>query len=385
MRANDRRVTRADLGTRMLLDPGNVWRIGWVVIALIALVMVLRFVLGQGSSLIFTIVMAWFASLAIEPAVGRLARRMPRGAATGLVMLGVVLFLVVFVALFGQLVVEQVANLVRSVPSLAEDGLAWVNARFGTDYRIEDLVSHIDLSPERAAGVASQLAGGVLAVLGSIAGAVASFFMFALFLFYLSADGPRLRRWIASLFPPRVQETTVVVWDTTAEKTGRYVAARVVLAAVNATASGIVFVVIGLPSWLALALWTGLVAQFVPAIGTYIAIVLPVLVGLLSPNPWLGVIVLAWAVLYQQVENLTIEPRISARAVNVHPAVSFASVILGTAMFGVAGALLAIPVVAMLLSLLDLYRTRYELLPELEEPVDATALRDDDASDDGDG
>ncbi|MDT0164403.1 AI-2E family transporter [Actinotalea sp. AC32] len=385
MRANDRRMTRADLGTRMLLDPGNVWRIGWVVIALIALVMVLRFVLGQGSSLIFTIVMAWFASLAIEPAVGRLARRMPRGAATGVVMLGVVVFLVVFVALFGQLVVEQVANLVRSVPSLAEDGLAWVNARFGTGYRIEDLVSHIDLSPERAAGVASQLAGGVLAVLGSIAGAVASFFMFALFLFYLSADGPRLRRWIASLFPPRVQETTVVVWDTTAEKTGRYVAARVVLAAVNATASGIVFVVIGLPSWLALALWTGLVAQFVPAIGTYIAIVLPVLVGLLSPNPWLGVIVLAWAVLYQQVENLTIEPRISARAVDVHPAVSFASVILGTAMFGVAGALLAIPVVAMLLSLLDLYRTRYELLPELEEPVDARALRDDDASDDDGG
>lgn len=378
MRTNDRRVTRADLGTRMLLDPGNVWRIGWVVIGLIALVMVLRFVLGQGSSLIFTVVMAWFASLAIEPAVGRLARRMPRGAATGAVMAAVVLFLVVFIALFGQLVVEQVANLVRSVPALAGDALAWVNARLGTEYTIDDLVANLDLSSERAAGFASQIAGGVLAVLGSIAGAVASFFMFALFLFYLSADGPRLRRWIASLFPPRVQETTVVVWDTTAEKTGRYVAARVVLAAVNATASGVVFLVIDLPSWLALALWTGLVAQFVPAIGTYIAIVLPVLVGLLSPNPWLGLIVLAWGVLYQQVENLTIEPRISARAVNVHPAVSFASVILGTAMFGVAGALLAIPVVAMLLSLLDLYRTRYELLPELEAPVPAEPAEADD-------
>jgi predicted PurR-regulated permease PerM len=205
----------------------------------------------------------------------------------------------------------------------------------------------------------------VLAVLGSIAGAVGTFFIFALLLFYLSADGPRLRRWIASLFPPRVQETTVVVWDTTAEKTGRYVSARVILAAVNATTSGIVFLVIGLPSWLALGLWTGLVAQFVPAIGTYISIVLPVLVGLLSPNPWLGVMVLAWGVLYQQIENLTIEPRISARAVNVHPAVSFGSVILGTAMFGIAGALLAIPVVAMLLSLLDLYRTRYDILPSL--------------------
>ena len=370
MRGDERRTTRTTPGTRMLLDPGNIWRIGLVVVALIALVVVVRFVLQQGSSLIFTVVMAWFASLAMEPAVSRLARRMPRGAATGTVMAGVVVFLVVFFALFGRLIVDQVANLVESVPGLARNGLDWVNGRLGTAYTLDDLVANLDLTPERAAGVASQLAGGVLAVLGSIAGAVATFFVFALLLFYLSSDGPRLRRWIASLFPPRVQETTVVVWDTTAEKTGRYVGARVILAAVNATASGIVFLAIGLPSWLALALWTGLVAQFVPAIGTYIAIVLPVLVGLLSPNPWLGVMVLAWGILYQQVENLTIEPRISARAVNVHPAVSFGSVILGTAMFGIAGALLAIPVVAMLLSLLDLYRTRYELVPELDLGAD---------------
>ena len=95
---------------------------------------------------------------------------------------------------------------------------------------------------------------------------------------------------------------------------------------------------------------------------------LPVIVGLLSPDPWLGLVVVGWAVVYQQVENLTIEPRISARAVDVHPAVSFASVILGTSLFGIAGALLAIPTVAMLLSLLELYRTRYEVLPALADP-----------------
>jgi predicted PurR-regulated permease PerM len=385
MRANGRMVTRGETRgevRRVVLDPGNVWRVGFVVLGLIALAMVLRFVLGHGSSLIFTVFVAWFGSLAMEPAVGRLARHMPRGAATALVALGVVVFLGVFFALFGQLIVAQVTNLVQSVPDLAQDLLAWVNRRFGTDYELDDLLASIDLSSERVAGVAGQVAGSVLTVLGSVAGGVASFFMFALFLFYLSADGPRLRRWIASLFPPRIQQTTIVVWDTMAEKTGRYVGARVVLATVNATASGIVFLVVGLPSWLALALWTGIVAQFVPAIGTYIAIALPVLVGLLSDNAWLGLVVLAWGILYQQVENLTIEPRISARAVNVHPAVSFASVILGTSMFGVAGALLAIPVVAMLLTLLDLYRTRYELLPELAGEDDG-GRRGSPSADDG--
>ena len=114
------------------------------------------------------------------------------------------------------------------------------------------------------------------------------------------------------------------VWGITAEKTGNYVAARVLLAFINGATSAIVFFAIGMPSWLALGIWTGVVAQFVPTIGTYIAIILPVLVGLLSGNPWIGVIALIWAILYQQVENLTIEPRINARAVNVHPAVAFA-------------------------------------------------------------
>jgi hypothetical protein len=76
-----------------------------------------------------------------------------------------------------------------------------------------------------------------------------------------------------------------------------------------------------------------------------------------------------WAVLYQQVENLTMEPRISGKAVDVNPAVSFGAVLLGAALFGVAGAFVAVPIVVMLLALLDIYGNRYELLPELEERV----------------
>jgi predicted PurR-regulated permease PerM len=91
-------------------------------------------------------------------------------------------------------------------------------------------------------------------------------------------------------------------------------------------------------------------------------------VGLLSPNPIIGVIALGWALLYQQVENLTIEPRISAKAVDVHPAVAFGSVMLGAALFGAAGALLSIPVIAMVLSLSESYQSRHEVLPELLEP-----------------
>jgi predicted PurR-regulated permease PerM len=350
---------------RAVLVPSNVWRVGLTLAALVALVLFARFALADGGSVLFMVVMGWFISLAMEPAVSRLSGRMPRGAATALVMVAGALFGVLFVVAFGSLFVEQAAQLLQVLPSVIEGTLDWLNRRLGTDYEASDLLDAIRLSPEEVAGYAQNVLGGVLGLIGSVVGGVFSFFAIALFTFYLSADGPRLRLWLAHRMPQRLQRLFLSVWDLSVIKTGGYVAARLVLAAINATLSALVFLIIGMPSWLALGLWTGLVAQFVPTIGTYISIALPVLVGLASPKPWVGIAALVWAVLYQQVENLTLEPRISARAVNLHPAVAFASVLLGSALFGVAGALLAIPVTAMLMAVLDAYLERRHVVSEL--------------------
>jgi predicted PurR-regulated permease PerM len=350
-------------------DPQNIWRVGFVVIALVAVALLLRFVVSDGGSVIFTVLMAWFASIAMEPAVARLSRHMRRGVATALVMLAVVVFGILFMLAFGKLFIDQVAQLLEGLPRIADSVVAAVNERTNSNYQVQDILTQLNITPSQVAGYAAQVVGGVLGLLGSVVGGFFSMFTFALFTFYLSADGPRFRLYIATLFPARLQQGAVQVWDLTAQKTGGYVAARIILAFINGALSSIVFLAIGMPSWLALGIWTGLVAQFVPTIGTYISIALPVLVGLLSPNPWIGVIALAWALVYQQVENLTIEPRINARAVDVHPAVAFAVVMLGAALFGIAGALLAIPVGAMLIALAEARRKRYALTPELAAEV----------------
>lgn len=348
-------------------DPRNVWRVGFVVMGLVAVWLLLRFVLDDGGGVIFTLLMAWFGALAIEPAVSRLAKRMKRGLATAVVMLAIGLFIVVFSFAFGRLLIDQIAQLLEMLPGLIDKGLALVNARFNTAYTLNDILAQFNLSPSQLAQYGTQVLGGVFGLVMSVVGGFFSLFVFALFMFYFSADGPRLRLYIASFFPQRIQPMAVGVWDVTATKTGGYVGARVILALINASTTAVVFVIIGMPSWFALAVWTGVVAQFVPTIGTYIAIALPVVVGLLSPNPWIGVIALAWGIVYQQIENLTIEPRISARAVDVHPAFAFAMVMLGAALFGVAGALLAIPVGAMLVALMQSYRKRYEIRDDLQD------------------
>jgi predicted PurR-regulated permease PerM len=360
------------------LRPGNVWRVGLVVLAVIALGLMLQFVINDGGSVIFTVLMAWFAAIAMAPAVNRLARHMKRGFATFIVMGAFVLLMIVFIVAFGALLVDQVTQLISRIPDLIDSALEWVNTTFSTTFTQDSLLSSVTGGGDvDFASLAADLGPNVLGIIVSALGSIFGLFTFALFAFYFSATMPALERWITSLFPTRSQGVVRNVWHLTAEKTGNYVGARVVLAVVCGVSTGIVFAVIGMPYWLPLAMWTGIVAQFVPTIGTYIAITLPVLVGLLSPNPWLGVIALAWGLLYQQVENIAIEPRISARAVNVNPAVSFGAVLLGTALFGIAGAFLAVPVVAMLLALVDIYAKRYDLEAEMDIGAPVAAIEPD--------
>ena len=320
---------------RTVLVPANVWRVGLTArrpgrAALRELRARRRRVV------IFTVVMAWFLSLAMEPAVSRppgcggawrpwwswspsvcspSGSSSPSGACSS----------------------SRRHELLRGLPTIVEAVLGWANDTWGTNYRSGDILASISLSPEDVAVYAQDVLGGILGLAASVAGAI----------FSLLRDHPadllpvRGRSETAAvaglLMPPQPQRLFLSVWDLSLEKTGGYVAARVVLATIGASSSAIVFLIIGMPSWLALGIWTGLVAQFVPTIGTYIAIALPVLVGLASPEPWIGVAALGWAVLYQQVENLTLEPRISARAVHLHPGVAFASVMLGASLFGAAG------------------------------------------------
>jgi predicted PurR-regulated permease PerM len=349
---------------RVTFAPGNVWRVGLVLLGVVAFGLILRFIVDDGGSVIFTVLMSWFAAIAMAPVVDRLARRMKRGVATILVMVAFVVFVVLFVVAFGALLVDQLSELIARIPDLIDSALSWVNSTFSQSLTLEGIMTSIGAANLDFGSIASKVGINVFGLLSSALGSIFGLFTFGLFTFYLSAQMPQLQVWVARLFPAKTQELVGNVWRITAQKTGGYVGARVVLGTINAVTSGIVFFAIGLPYWLPLALWTGVVAQFVPTIGTYIAIVLPVLVGLLSAHPWAGVVALGWALLYQQVENLTIEPKISAKAVDVNPAVSFGAVLLGAALFGVAGAFLAVPVVAMMLALLDIYGNRYDLASE---------------------
>lgn len=348
----------------------SLWRAGWVVIALVASAALLKWVLEDAGSIIFTLVLSLLASIAMEPAVARLSAHMRRGFATAIVMVGLVLLGAAFLFVFGRLLSDQIGTFAQSVPDLVQNFTRWASQRFGLDLDYQHILDKLGVGTGALTSIAQNLAGGVLGIVASVLSAAFSTLTFAFFTFYFSADSPRLRRWIAQLFPPKQQEVFAVVWNLALAKTGGYVSARLVLAGICGGSTAVFMLIIGMPYWLALGIWTGVVAQFVPTVGTYIAIALPVVIGLVGDQPWQGVAVLVFALVYQQIENVTIEPRISAQAVDVHPAVSFASVMFGASLFGVGGAFVAVPVAALGIALFDIYVHTYDVLPHHDLPVE---------------
>ena len=345
------------------------WHRTWLVVGVLVLAGFTAFVLWKGGSTVYYVVMAWFVALAMEPAVAKLAERMKRGLATGVVLIVAGLALVAFVAAFGALFVNQLVEFAKAFPAIAADTLEWFNRATGSNFTFENILTEIGISTGDLAGYAQELALYLVTLVAGLLSSAFGIFVLVFFVFYISAGMPRLRTWLARRMKPELQVPFLAAWDLTKIKVGGYIAARIVLAAINSACSAVVFALIGLPYWLPLALWTGLVAQFVPNIGTYISIALPVLVGLTSGNWLLGVYVLIWGIAYQQVENLTIEPRISARAVDLHPAVSFGAALLGAQLFGLSGALLGVPVAATVMAMLEIYKRRYELTAATEERV----------------
>ena len=114
---------------------------------------------------------------------------------------------------------------------------------------------------------------------------------------------------------------------------------------------------------MALSVWVGVISQFVPAVGTYLAGVAPVLVAL-TVSPLSALITLLGIVGYQQVENFLLAPRITARTMSLHPAISFGSVLMGSSLLGPVGAIVALPGAAIIQAFLSTYIERHQV----EEP-----------------
>jgi len=343
-----------------------------IVIGLLSLVHMLAKLRG----LFILALISFFLSCALEAPVNRLARRgWRRSRATAAVFAAALAFVATFAWLMVQLVVRQVTSLSDQLPEYARSVANLVDERFHTHLSYENVTAQLTGHDSLIARFGGQFAGNVVGVSTSVFGLLFQTLSVALFTYYLTVDGPRLRHWLCTLMPADRQREFMRLSDIAIDRTSAYFNYRIVLAMLSTTVHSLFLQSIGLPSAVALGLWVGVISQFIPTIGTYIAAFLPILVAL-TQDLRTAVLVVAFIVVYQQIENYVISPRLGRRALKVHPAVGFGAVLAGTAILGAVGAVLAVPMVAIIQSFAGAYVHRHEVIPEMQqEPETATKNR----------
>lgn len=331
-------------------------------------------VVAQLRGLLVMVFVALFISVALEPAVQWLVRRgWRRGAATALVFTVALVLVIGFLAALVPVVLTQADAIAESVPEYVDTIEAWLESQDLVDVGFlgDQILAGIQDLGGLASAVGSRLAGGLLAVGNTVVGGIFSFVTIALFAFYMVADGPRMRSTVLSFLEPHRQREVTRAWEIAVEKTGGYIYSRLVLSIVAAIFSGVVFAALGLPYVVGLAIWVGVISQFVPIVGAYIGALLPMVVAL-SSEPIDALWVLVALTVYQQVENYFVAPRITARSMAIHPAVSLGAVIAGASLLGGLGAVLALPVAATIQAFASTAMARHDVI---DPPAEAANHR----------
>lgn len=311
--------------------------------------------------LLVVLLVSLFLSFAMEPAVNWLARRgWKRGLGTAVVFCVFAAATLGFLAAMASVLADQITKLIDAAPGYLADIERWADDQFGIQISTDDLRAQFT-EGGTAASLLGDVAGNLVSVGSTVVNVAIQMLTVALFTFYLVADGPRLRRLVCSALVPSRQAAVMRGWELAIDKTGGYIYSRTLLAIAAFLVHWAAFAIIGVPFPLPLAMWVGVLSQFVPVVGTYLAGVLPLLIALLDEPIsalWVLIVVLA----YQQIENYLLAPRVTAHTMNIHPAVAFGSVLVGAALLGSAGALLAVPAAATIQAFVSTYIKRHELI-----------------------
>jgi predicted PurR-regulated permease PerM len=295
------------------------------------------------------IVIAAFIAVAISGPINRLSRHMRRGFA---VLIAYLCLFAVPVGL-GAIIVPPIVNgandLAEKAPEYAAKAQDFVNKNkrlrkiekdYGVISQLEDQAKKL---PGKLGGAAGTLKDVGIGIVNSIFAAVTIVILSV----FMASNG---RRWVSRAIafqPPERAERLERAADRIASAVGNYVGGAVAQATIAGISAYIVMRILGIPFAGPLAVLVGF-ADLIPLVGATIAAVLVAIVTLFADFPIDTIIWVIWAVVYQQIENSVIQPQIQRRALDINPFIVLVSVLFGSTLFGVIGALLAIPIAASL-------------------------------------
>jgi predicted PurR-regulated permease PerM len=282
----------------------------------------------------------------MSPAVEALQRRGlgRRGAAAAVVYLVVLGAIVALGALIIPTLIQQVNDFVEAVPGYVQDltrgrgPLGFLETKYQVVERVEKAVQGDGGGAGRLAGGATAALDVTRSVITFVAGVVTIVFM----TFFMLLEGPTWRARLIALLPPDRQPRAEAMAHEISRTIGGYVTGNLLISVIAGVATTLVLLVVGVPFALALGLLVAIL-DLIPLAGATLGAIIVTLVAL-TDSVTSGLIVLAFFVVYQQLENHLLQPIVYGRTVKLSPLVILVSVLIGAEVAGVIGALGAIPV-----------------------------------------
>ena len=296
--------------------------------------------LGAASSMLLLIGMAFFVALGLEPAVSWLAgKRLPRWVAVTAVLIAVMAVLAGSLAAAIPPLVQQGHQFINEAPHYiqrVDDHSSWIgrlNDRFHVQQRITETVNSSD-GPVLAQAVKAGT---------EVFGTLADLLVVAVLTIYFLVDLPRIRVTLYRLVPHSRRPRAILIGDEIYAKVGAYVSGNIVISVVAGVATFIWLVIFGVPYPLLLAIFVALL-DLIP-FGSTVAGFIVAAVALTVSAP-IAIATLAFYTGFRLAEDYLLVPKIIGRAVNVPAVATLLAVLVGGALLGIVGALIAIPIAA---------------------------------------
>jgi predicted PurR-regulated permease PerM len=294
------------------------------------------------------VVVAFFLAAGLDPSVRWLsARGLPRAWAVLAVIVGVLTALVLFVVALVPVISDQVTSIVDNAPG-------WLS-RLQGNAQVQAIDDQFDIIAKAQSFIedgtwAEGLFGGVLGVSMAVLGFLGNAFIVTVLTLYFLASLERTKDALYELAPASKRPRVRSLGDRMLESIGGYVSGAVIVAACAGISSLVFLLVVGLGEYAVALAAVVTLLDVIPMIGATIGAVVVSAIAL-ATDVKIGLICIVFYVVYQQVENYVIYPRVMARSVNVPGAVTVIAALVGAALLGILGALLAIPTAAAVLLL----------------------------------
>jgi predicted PurR-regulated permease PerM len=314
----------------------------WRLLVVAAFGYVVLRLLAHLSVVIVPVIVGLLLCAVASPIVDRLQRWMPRSVATMLVIVAGLVALVAVVTLvatqlssgFGDLRTSFDSSLVKLEKYLADLGLSRAEVK-----------DFFDRVREGVGGTDSNV-GGTLVAVGTTAGHLVAGIFIALFsTIFFTYDGRRIWTWLVGLFPARARDRVHGSGERAWAVLTSYVRATAVIAAVDALGIGLVALILGVP-FVAPIVVLVFLGAFIPVVGATISGIAAVAVALVDGGPVVALLMLAGVIAVQQIESHVLQPFLMGKLVRVHPLAVVLAIAAGSLIAGIFGALIAVPLVA---------------------------------------